>query len=62
MAFALWSQGAGAALMAECKARARAAEARLIQPATDKSRTRAHEFYDRLGYQATHLGYKKVLD
>lgn len=56
------SQGIGAALMAECETRARAAGARLIQLTTDKSRCRAHAFYERLGYEATHLGMKKPLD
>jgi GNAT superfamily N-acetyltransferase len=57
----LRGQGIGALLMAEAEARARAAGAALIQLTTDRSRTRAHAFYDRLGYHATHLGYKKPL-
>ncbi len=55
-------QGIGAALMAEVEARARAAGARMVQLTTDKSRGRAHAFYDRLGYEPTHIGYKKLLD
>ncbi|MES2968652.1 MAG: GNAT family N-acetyltransferase [Pseudomonadota bacterium] len=55
----LRSHGLGAALMAECEARARAAGARVLQLTTDKSRTRAHTFYDRLGFTASHIGYKK---
>ncbi|RID91763.1 GNAT family N-acetyltransferase [Gemmobacter lutimaris] len=58
----LRSQGIGAALMAEAEARARVAGARIIQLTTDKSRSRAHAFYDRLGYEPSHLGYKKPLD
>lgn len=58
----LRSQGIGAALMAEAEARARVAGARIIQLTTDKSRGRAHAFYDRLGYEPSHLGYKKPLD
>ncbi|PTX50008.1 MULTISPECIES: GNAT family N-acetyltransferase [Gemmobacter] len=58
----LRSKGIGAALMAEAESRAHAAGARIIQLTTDKSRTRAHAFYDRLGYEASHLGYKKSLD
>ncbi len=58
----LRGQGIGAALMAEAEARARAAGARMIQLTTDKSRLRAHAFYDRLGYAPSHLGYKKMLD
>lgn len=57
----LRSSGIGAALMAEAEARARAAGAVLIQLTTDKSRLRAHAFYERLGYEQSHLGYKKAL-
>lgn len=35
--------------------------ATLAQLTTDKTRTDAHRFYDRLGYQATHEGYKRPL-
>ncbi len=58
----LRSQGIGAALMAEVEARARAAGARILQLTTDKTRTRAHAFYARLGFEASHLGFKKALD
>ena len=57
----LRSAGIGAALIAEVEARARAAGAAMLQLSTDKSRLRAHAFYDRLGYQPSHLGYKKAL-
>lgn len=57
----LRGQGLGAALMAECEARARAAGATVLQLTTDKSRLRAHAFYDRLGFTASHIGYKKPL-
>ena len=57
----LRSTGIGAALMAEVEARARAAGAAMVQLTTDKSRLRAHAFYDRLGYEPSHLGYKKAL-
>ncbi len=57
----LRSTGIGAALMAEVEARARAAGAAMLQLTTDKSRLRAHAFYDRLGYEPSHLGYKKAL-
>lgn len=57
----LRSSGIGAALMAEAEARARVAGAVMIQLTTDRSRTRAHAFYDRLGYEQSHLGYKKAL-
>ncbi|GAB1480734.1 GNAT family N-acetyltransferase [Paracoccaceae bacterium] len=61
VASALRSSGIGAALMAEAEARARAAGAVMIQLTTDKTRLRAHAFYDRLGYEQSHLGYKKAL-
>jgi GNAT superfamily N-acetyltransferase len=57
----LRSQGIGEALMAQCEARARAAGAGVLQLTTDKSRLRAHAFYDRLGFSASHIGYKKTL-
>ncbi|OYU40639.1 MAG: GNAT family N-acetyltransferase [Pseudorhodobacter sp. PARRP1] len=57
----LRGQRIGEALMAECEVRARAAGARVIQLTTDKTRLRAHAFYDRLGYTPSHIGYKKPL-
>lgn len=57
----LRSQGIGARLMAECELRARDAGATILQLTTDKSRQRAHDFYDRLGFVASHVGYKKAL-
>ncbi len=57
----LRSQGIGAALMAECETRARAAGAQVLQLTTDKSRLEAHRFYQRLGFEASHLGMKKAL-
>jgi len=32
-----------------------------VQLTTDKTRTEAHRFYDRLGFQPSHLGYKMKL-
>ena len=57
----LRSHGIGAALMAECETRARAAGARVLRLTTDRSRARAHAFYDRLGFSPSHIGYKKSL-
>lgn len=57
----LRSHGIGAALMAECESRARDAGAVVLQLTTDKSRSRAHVFYDRLGFSPSHIGYKKPL-
>lgn len=33
----------------------------LVQLTTDKTRPDAHRFYDRLGFDATHVGYKLLL-
>ncbi|MDZ4394937.1 GNAT family N-acetyltransferase [Cypionkella sp.] len=57
----LRGQRIGEALMAECEARARTAGASMIQLTTDKTRLRAHAFYDRLDYTPSHIGYKKSL-
>ena len=57
----LRSRGVGAMLMAECEDRARTMGCTLIQLTTDRSRAAAHRFYERLGYQATHVGMKKAL-
>lgn len=61
VAVELRSRGIGAALMAECEARARAAGCTIIQLTTDKSRAQAHRFYERLGYAPSHIGMKKPL-
>jgi GNAT superfamily N-acetyltransferase len=54
-------QGIGERMIAwaieECRARGCAS----LQLTTDKSRTDAHRFYDRLGFKASHLGYKLEL-
>ena len=55
------SSGIGAAMMAECERRASAAGARVLQLTTDKSRLRAHAFYQRLGFEPSHIGMKKAL-
>jgi len=55
------SQGVGAALMRHVEERARAAGCGLIQLTTDRQRLAAHRFYERLGYQASHIGMKKKL-
>ncbi len=58
----LRGQGLGAELMADAEARARAAGCRLMQLTTNRARTRAHAFYDRLGFTPSHIGYKRELD
>ena len=44
--------------IAECRARG----CTLVQLTTDRSRADAHRFYEGLGFQASHLGYKLSLD
>lgn len=57
----LRGQGIGALLMADAEQRARAAGCRLIQLTTNRTRTEAHRFYERLGFTASHIGYKRQL-
>lgn len=33
----------------------------MVQLTTDKSRIDAHRFYDRMGFEASHIGYKRML-
>lgn len=42
----------------ECRSRG----CSLVQLTTDRTRTDAHRFYDRLGFVASHIGYKLQLD
>lgn len=57
----LRSRGIGARMMADAETRARALGAGIIQLTTHNSRTRAHAFYERLGFTQSHKGYKRVL-
>jgi ribosomal protein S18 acetylase RimI-like enzyme len=43
--------------IAQCRAR----DCRMVQLTTDKSRADAHRFYERLGFKATHEGFKLAL-
>ena len=43
--------------IAQCRARG----CGLVQLTTDRERPEAHRFYERLGFTASHLGYKKAL-
>jgi GNAT superfamily N-acetyltransferase len=56
------SRGIGEALMADAEARARAAGCQILQLTTNKARARAHAFYDRVGFTASHIGYKRQLN
>ena len=55
------SEGLGAAMfewaIAECRKRGCA----LVQLTTDRQRPDAHRFYEQLGFEPTHLGYKRKL-
>ena len=57
----LRGQGLGAAMMADAEARARAAGCTLMQLNTNKTRRRAHAFYERLGFTPSHTGFKRDL-
>lgn len=58
----LRGQGIGALLMAEVEWRARAAGCVLLQLTSNAGRERAAAFYRGLGFEPTHLGFKKPLD
>lgn len=53
--------GAGSALMREAEARLKAAGCVLMEVTSNKKRTDAHTFYERLGYEATSLRFGKPL-
>jgi GNAT superfamily N-acetyltransferase len=55
------SRGLGAAMMNWAIAEARRRGCALVQLTTDKSRTSAHRFYERLGFVASHEGMKLAL-
>ena len=52
------SRGIGSQMMKWAIERAKARGARLVQLTTHKSRQDTHRFYERLGFQGTHLGMK----
>jgi GNAT superfamily N-acetyltransferase len=54
--------GLGGAMMEWAMQEGRRRGARLVQLTSDRSRTDAHRFYDRLGFVASHVGYKLDLD
>jgi len=54
-------QDIGERMFAHAIEAARAAGCRLVQLTTDKRRTDAHRFYERLGFEATHEGMKLEL-
>ena len=52
------SQGIGSAMMQWSMRRAKQRGAHMIQLTTHTTRADAHRFYERLGFQGTHLGMK----
>lgn len=52
----------GERLMQDAITRARTAGCRLVQLTSDAQRTDAHRFYQRLGFEPSHVGYKLRLD
>jgi GNAT superfamily N-acetyltransferase len=55
------SRGLGAAMIDWAIGEARRRRCALVQLTTDKSRTSAHRFYERLGFVASHEGMKLAL-
>lgn len=55
------NRGLGAALCTWAINESRRRQCALVQLTTDKSRTSAHRFYERLGFAATHEGMKLLL-
>jgi ribosomal protein S18 acetylase RimI-like enzyme len=55
-------QGVGEELVRHAIEIARAAGCGLVQLTSDRSRTDAHRFYERLGFVASHVGMKLGLD
>jgi GNAT superfamily N-acetyltransferase len=54
-------RGLGAAFITWAVSEARRLHCALVQLTTDKSRTAAHRFYERLGFAASHEGMKLSL-
>jgi GNAT superfamily N-acetyltransferase len=55
------STGIGARMMAFAEDHARAHGARAMELTSNKTRTDAHRFYERLGFSRSHEGFKKKL-
>ncbi|CTQ56296.1 aminoalkylphosphonic acid N-acetyltransferase [Roseibium album] len=53
--------GVGRQMMDHAEALARAVNACMIQLTSNREREGSHHFYQRLGYDQSHLGYKKML-
>ena len=55
------SRGVGKLMIEWAIEQCRARGCSIVQLTTDKGRTQAHAFYERLGFTASHLGYKMGL-
>ncbi len=55
-------RGLGAEMIRYAIAEARARGCRMVQLTTDAQRPEAHKFYEKLGFQPTHIGFKLSLD
>ncbi len=58
----LRGQGIGEAMFQDVEARARAAGCGLVQLTMNQTRKDAHRFYERIGFVASHTGFKRPLD
>jgi GNAT superfamily N-acetyltransferase len=56
------SSGVGAVMMGHAVETAKALGVGLLELSSDKRRTAAHRFYERLGFARSHEGFKMVLD
>ncbi len=54
-------QGVGQQMFADVEARAKAAGCSLVQLTMNASRVDSHRFYEGLGFEASHVGFKKYL-
>ncbi|WP_317055395.1 MULTISPECIES: GNAT family N-acetyltransferase [Roseovarius] len=57
----LRGQGIGEEMVRDMIARARAAECSLVQLTMNTTRTNTHRFYERMGFVASHTGFKLAL-
>ncbi|SEP06905.1 GNAT family N-acetyltransferase [Actinacidiphila rubida] len=54
--------GLGSTLITWCVEQARERGCAMVQLTSDAGRTDAHRFYERLGFRASHVGFKLTLD
>ena len=57
----LRGQGIGQQMIEWAVATCRTQGCAMVQLTTDKTRVDAHRFYDKLGFEQSHLGYKMIL-